>query len=119
MGVLLLGTVLAAILIAHGRLAVQTRKAQARIEACRVLEDLMDVWWSDPSTFPRQGRGTPADAAGWRWQAHRINRPAVQAMGAEVVRVEVFQSRLSQTDAAASVEVMLPIESSQEKNTQE
>ena len=56
----LLGTLLVGILLADARTTRQTRRANERLEACQVADELLRAWWSDWDlwkNFPRGGSG--------------------------------------------------------------
>ncbi len=104
----MLGTLLAAILIARGRLSVQARRAVVRVEACAVLDELMATWWSDREELPRNGSGDVPDRPGWRWRTRIVTSEQAEALGAQVVAVEVFETDSDEgAPPGAMVEILL------------
>ena len=100
----LMGTLLVASLVAHGRLLRQQRLAGQRLDACRTLDVLMVGWWQEPEKFPVDEQGDAGD--GWQWRTRLLTHPAAAAMGARAVRVELRPT--GQEEPAASIEVLLP-----------
>lgn len=110
-GLTLLGTILAAILIARGRVVVQDRLAERRLEACHVLDGLLEQWWAQPDRIPQAGQGeVPGDPA-WRWQTRTVTSADAEALGAAVVQVELHRTGEEAAQPAAQVEILLPAES--------
>lgn len=109
----LLGTVLASILIATGRVDAQGLRARRRIEACRIADGLLEAWWSDRGEFPRNGRGTVAGEAGWTWRTRRVTNEDAGKIDASVVALEVFGPN-DRDDPAVRVEVVLAKETHEE-----
>ncbi len=111
-GTALLGTLLVSILLARGRLSVQTRRAEVRIEACAVLDGLLETWWSDRDRLPRAGEGAVPGRPGWSWRTRTVDREGAEVLRAEVVAVEVFRPApgggASGEPPAASVEILMP-----------
>ena len=106
-GSILLATLLVTVLLAKGNLARQNRQAADRVEACQVLEGLLNQWWSDRSKFPRNGEGEVPGQAAWRWQTHVLDNPQAKPLHAEVVAVALYPADGSADQPAARVEVLL------------
>lgn len=107
-GSLLLGTLLVAILVARGQLAIQSRRAQDRLAACQMLDELMESWWPERDQFPRRSAGDVPGHEGWRWQTRLVASNEASALVAETVAVELFAPGQTDTVPAARVEILLP-----------
>ncbi len=107
-GTAMLGTLLASILIARGRLSIQSRRAIVRVQACAVLDELMATWWSDHEKLPRNGSGDVPEKPGWRWRTRIVPSEQAEALGAQVVAVEVFEADSDEAaPPGATVEILL------------
>ena len=108
-GIVLLSTLMVAVVTAHARLKAQSARAARQLEACRVLDGLMERWWGDPSSLPRSGVGDVPDRRGWQWRTRTLDRFDAETVGGQVVRVEVFSPQ-DRAVSAASIEILLPME---------
>jgi len=108
LGTVLLGTLLVAIIVVKGRLTVQAARAEARVQACEALNDLLEGWWPDRESLPRDQAGEVPDRPRWRWQTRRVPNEEADAVRAEIVAVEVFAPDRRDTVPAARVELLLP-----------
>jgi hypothetical protein len=106
-GSALLATLLVSILVARGQLAVQARRADNRMQACAILDDLLAGFWASRGTFPRSETGDVPNHDGWRWTAGTVPNEGADAMNADVVAVEVFAPGEDGATAAARVEILL------------
>lgn len=107
-GTVLLGTLLVTILVAKGRLAVQAAQAENRVQACEVLDSVLERWWPDRDGLPRDQAGEVPDRPRWRWQTRRVPNGEADGMHAEIVAVEVFAPGQRDRVPAARVEILLP-----------
>ena len=119
-GIALLGSMLAAILVASGRLQTQAARSERRAEACLIAEDLLGQWFDKPEKFPRSAEGDVRDRPGWRWRTYTVTGARTEAarkLRADVIAVEVFSpgspgspglARDPNAAAAARVEIVLP-----------
>jgi type II secretory pathway pseudopilin PulG len=87
----ILGTILAAMLIARGRFVQQDVQARRKIEASRALDALVNGWMNGPaSAIPVQATGSLPDAPGQTWSTRLLRDPSAEEIGARVLRVDVF-----------------------------
>ena len=114
----LLGTLLVPIVTARVQVAGQSRRSAERVEACRILDELMNEWWKDISTMPRNGEGLTKTHKGWRWRTQSQHRQEDQWLSAEVVAVEIFAPGRND-EPAAGIEVLLRPEEAQSEESQE
>jgi len=106
-GTAILGTVLASVIIADARLTAQARKAAAMQEACEVADGLLEGWWSGQAPLPRNDEGTAAAGGRWRWRMRVVPNKQAEALGAEVVALEIFDASRGSNEPAARVELMV------------
>jgi hypothetical protein len=106
-----LGTLLVSILVARTQLERQDRRAQDRLAACAILDDLLAQWRDDPAAAPSggQGAGDVASANGWRWRSSIIPREDAAALNADVMAVAVFAPGQT-AEPAGRIEVLRPRE---------
>ncbi len=90
MGTALLGTLLVSILIGSSRLQSQSARASRRIEACKAADALLEAWWDNEANFPRYGSGSVPGWEEWTWRTGRIQNPAADEWGGEVIAVEIL-----------------------------
>ncbi|MGA2230832.1 MAG: hypothetical protein ABSH22_08025 [Tepidisphaeraceae bacterium] len=100
-GLALMATLMTSLLAVKARVIHQNHLAERQREAAAAADQLLAKWWPNPKTFPRSSQGTAADGFSWRTQI--TPNSAAQAVGAQVVRLEVFDS----SGADVTVEVLL------------
>ena len=105
-GSLLMASLLVAMLLAMSRMNIQSRRAEDRVQACAVLDSLMQQWWRNQRRLPQNQFGQVPGRPGWRWQTRTINNPDLQILYAEVVAVEVFSSQQRDAGPAARLEIL-------------
>ena len=103
-GVALLGGLLATLVVSAGRLRAQTAAADARTDACRMADGLLNSWWADPASLPRDDAGELDD--GWRWRTQTVREVAVGDVEASVVALTIVDPAWPDRPAAR-VEVLL------------
>jgi prepilin-type N-terminal cleavage/methylation domain-containing protein len=119
-GMALLGTFLAAALVAGARLTAQRGDAERRLEALRVADELLEGWWRDVDNFPRHGEGRVSGRVTWHWTTRPVESEAARAIGCDVVALELRQATAAgagSTDGepAVRVELVLPAEEEAEE----
>lgn len=107
-GTAILGTLLVGLLLASSRLAVQTRSAERRMEACRIAEMMLSLWWKEADKIPRDKSADVPGCSGWRWQTRVESNRDAKALGAEVVALEIYSTSQDDEVPAARVEILLP-----------
>ena len=85
-GLTILATLLVAMLAARDRYTRQWFRADQRMEAAAVADELLTTWWQKPHEFPRRSAGS---VEGWRWQTRIVTDAAARGLGVEVVRLRV------------------------------
>lgn len=114
----LLGALLVPIVTARVQVAGQSRRSAERVEACRILDELMNDWWKDISTMPRNGEGPIKTHKGWRWRTQSQPRHDGDWLNADVAAVEVFAPGWHD-EPAVRIEVLLRPEEAQSEESQE
>jgi type II secretory pathway component PulJ len=108
-GSLLLGSLLVSLLLILSHLNIQSRRAEDRIQASAMLDELMEKWWPDRVNLPRNGSGTVPNHADWRWQTQTIASPQARVLHGEIVAIELFAPQRKKEDGpAARLEILLP-----------
>ena len=109
-GTALLGTLLVTILVARAKLTAQGRRAELRIEACRLADELLESWWPDRRKIPRNGTGRIPGPGDWRWRTRVVDNRAAEEMDAEVIALEILApgSEDGRDTPPVRVEILLP-----------
>ena len=107
-GALLLGTLLVSILLARGRMDIQARRAEDRLQAVSILEAVVEAWWS-AREFPPDGAGPILAAPGWHWRKTTIHSAEAEGLHAELVAVEVLANAAPDAPPAARLELLVPV----------
>lgn len=103
----LLGSLLAATLLARGQMARQWLKAHEKHEAVQVADELLEAWWSaGPATVPRHDHGYVEDST-LAWRTEPVEAEALADLEAELIRLEVFDTR-GDSRTLARVEFIVP-----------
>jgi len=93
-GLLVLGTLLAAVTIARGRFLTQWADADRRLLVTRAADNLLAHWLADSShNVPLAGQGSLDGAPGYDWRTIILRDPVSATLGAMTVRLEVFDHR--------------------------
>ena len=108
-GLVVLGTLLAAVTIARGRLLRQWAEADRRLQATRAVDALLSEWLSGPpQAVPINSQGALiGGAANQIWRTHVRRDAAAAELGAIVVRFEVFDASTSRKSMLV-VDFLLP-----------
>ena len=107
-GCVLLGTLLVSLLLAKGRMTVQSARSRRRVEACAILDRQLGQWWGDRADFPRKSAGEVPESGGWRWRTRTLTSAEAEALTGEIVAVEVFAPRQTDTAPLARADLLLP-----------
>lgn len=115
-GLVVLSTLLVGVVIASARLRGATARVGLRTEAVAAADALIAGWWADREKLPRSAEGDLPGRPGWRWLTRRkAVSPAIEGMDAEVVVVEIFGPDGQPDRPDAWVELVLPGQTSDEK----
>jgi hypothetical protein len=90
-GLVVLGTLLAAVAMARGRFLRQWADADRRVVVTQAADRLLAGWFSNTvSTIPFSGKGTLEGIPGYDWQTSIVQDPSSTQLGAVIVRLQVF-----------------------------
>ncbi|MCC7407058.1 MAG: hypothetical protein IT442_03245 [Phycisphaeraceae bacterium] len=139
---MLVATLLAGVLAAKANATRQTAMANRRLEAADAADRLLTQWWrtvgskppsipqiqssdAEPTTpepsadlassFPLESTGR-LEAQALRWRTHSIEKPEVEAIGGQVVRLEIFEDRASDmARPLITLDMVLPVSDDREE----
>ncbi len=122
-GLAILGSLLAATVLARVAYTRQWVKANQKLEAVAAADALLAQWWRAPEGLPVSGAG---DVPGWEkltWRTHELPDDAAASIGGRVVRLEILPlggHQTAETESPwATVDVVLPTAASEnERETQ-
>ena len=113
-GMTLLASLATGVLLAFGAHQKQLRRAEQRIDAVQVADQLVGRWYA--------GKGIPRNTSGrvlfkqepWIWNTRTIDRSAVGSLPVEKLRIEIYREMNRQDRrASAFVELLAPINDSE------
>lgn len=107
---MLLGTLAVAMVLSRGRLVDQHQRAEAKLEAVRLAENLLAQWWADGAGAVPIGESGPLEShAGWSWETDRVLSDDLDAFDAQVVRLRILENAGdAQSVELTSVDLVLP-----------
>src|SRR5262245_61261655 len=88
----ILGGILVGLVLSKSRNERQLAVAKRQSQGVRLLDDLIASWWAADAS----GRAVPIGAYGavshgaWAWETRIVANPAIEKLGAKVVRVEMY-----------------------------
>jgi type II secretory pathway pseudopilin PulG len=96
-GLVVLGTLLAAVTVARGRFLRQWAEADRRVQATRAVDALLSGWLSGSvQAVPVHSQGPlVGGAVNQVWRTRLMRDPVAAELGAVVVRLEVFDTTTS------------------------
>jgi type II secretory pathway pseudopilin PulG len=108
-GLVVLGTLLAAVTVARGRFLRQWAEADRRVQTTRAVDVLLSEWLGgSPQAVPIRSQGPLVGGAPNQiWRTHVKRDPAATALGAIVIRLEVFETA-APAKATMAVDFLLP-----------
>lgn len=107
-GLTLLGTLLAALLVANAQQGRQADRALDRLAAVDALDALLTGWTADAdAALPPAPGGALTDDGRLVWTARRLRRPGAAALGCVVLRIEVQRAASADPRPLAAVELLV------------
>ena len=106
--VMLVGTLLVAVLVAHRRAITQTRLAQRRLDAVEVLEALLIARQGPEAEEYQLARGKAPGSNPFLWRSMLRDEAALIELGASVLRIELYDPAFKEGETLASVELLAP-----------
>ena len=90
-GLVILGTLVAAVAMARGRAMRQYGDAELRLSAAHAADAMLAKWLDGPpQAVPIRGGGALPGASGCQWRTTPLLDPQAEQLGAVVVRFEAF-----------------------------
>lgn len=87
--VVILGTILAAIMVARAKHVRQLAEARDLERVVEVADELIGRWWLSEEGPPVNGRGSASADGQIVWRTYWVSDPGVRTLGGRVLRVEV------------------------------
>jgi type II secretory pathway pseudopilin PulG len=106
--VMLVGTLLVAVLVAHRRAITQTRLAQRRLDAVEVLEELLIARQGPDAEDYQLARGKAPGSNPLHWRSTLREEASLVDLGASVLRIELYDPGFKEGETLASVELLAP-----------
>ncbi len=111
-GLVVLGTLLASMTIARGRMLRQWGEADRKLQSIRAVDALVTTWLSGPSRdVPVNSQGALGGVPNCLWRTRAMRDPAADALGAVIVRVDVIESATMSAKPLVTVDFLLPARS--------
>lgn len=108
-GLVILGTLLAAVTTARSRANQQHAQAERRLAAGRALDALLADWHASPaSTVPLNTSGVLSESPRLAWRTTTRSEPGLKSLGARIARVEVFDPAARSRLPLLSVDLLVP-----------
>jgi hypothetical protein len=107
-GLVVLGTVLSAVVIARGRFVRQWAVAEQRLDAVRAADGLVGSWMSGiGSVVPLRGEGVLE--SGYLWRTEPVVDENARKLDAVVVRLELYR-REAGAKPVLAMELLAPLQ---------
>lgn len=91
-GLALLAALFGGTVAVKSRCARQARITAERRDAIRAADELLSAWWIDTDTLPRAGGGDVPGHPRLIWKTRPVGNTAAEALGGQVIRLEVTDS---------------------------
>ena len=106
--VMLVGTLLVAVLVAHRRAITQTRLAQRRLDAVEVLDQLLIARQGPDAEDYQLARGKAPGPNPFLWRSMLRDEASLVELSASVLRIELYDPAFKEGETLASVELLAP-----------
>ncbi|MBI1368402.1 MAG: prepilin-type N-terminal cleavage/methylation domain-containing protein [Planctomycetes bacterium] len=108
-GLAILGTVMAGAMIAKARCTRQLAQADRRLAAAAAADRMLEYWFADDKTLPRESSGNVPGESDMTWRTHTQRDESNRILKLAITRLEVFDGRAIRPDEAIlSVELLVP-----------
>ncbi|CAN0317727.1 unnamed protein product, partial [Ectocarpus fasciculatus] len=98
----LLGSLAVAMVLSRARLVEQHQRAEQKLQAVEVANDLQAGWWAeDPNAIPIETSGDIEDNPGWVWETEARKHRELESFAAQVVEVRI----VDRSQSAVGVEL--------------
>jgi hypothetical protein len=86
------------VLLAFSRHAAQIQKSRERKAALEAADAMLYEWFSDLNQVPRKGKGKVPNSSRFDWSAQVVETHHREALGIDVVRIEIRARGKTQKD---------------------
>ena len=108
-GLVILGTLLAAVTAGRSRANHQHAQAEQRLAASRALDALLADWHASPaSAVPLNASGVLSQSPGLAWRTTSRSDPSAKSVHALITKVEVFDSGSRSRVPLLSIDLLVP-----------
>lgn len=104
-GTALVGTVLVSIIMASANFNTQTARADQRIMACRLADELLESWWAQDKTVPENSSGLIEKDDSWTWATKLVKDPKLKKLNCNRIALEIQRS--DSNEAACRIELLV------------
>lgn len=109
LGLVLLGSLLAAVSLAKAGFKVQLATAQRQLRAVAAADQWLATQWQASQAIPDQGEGLLPGEDGFAWRIGLSDNPDIEELQARAVLLEVIDKRLNAQDSVIlALELVLP-----------
>ena len=109
----ILGTILVGVVLAKARYTKQSALAERLLQASQAADELIAGWWGSPDGVPVGRQGALEGGHHLRWETRVVPNPAIESLGARVVRVQILDnssgSAVMGNEASVTVDLVLPV----------
>ena len=116
-GTAIMGTMLASMVLASGKMQAQSGRSARRLEACRVADKLLTDWWAKPSELPHNGGGDVPNSNGLKWRTKRVPNEIAKEFNAELIALELYITDGGRQEVLTRVELILPEQKDEEEQS--
>ncbi|MCC6680516.1 MAG: prepilin-type N-terminal cleavage/methylation domain-containing protein [Phycisphaeraceae bacterium] len=95
----ILGSLLSAVVVARGRFIHQSALARQRLEAVTLTDQLLEGWWQDLDTLPRDGSGVIGD---YRWQTQTEQRDDLDKLNVNLLTLTLWRTPTSTVESTTT-----------------
>ena len=106
----ILGVILVGIVMAKSRHTRQLATAQRQLLAAHLADELIARWWADSANVPINQAGVFAADRDLQWRTALVRNEPIDALGAQVVRVEVFDANPAANGSARSKQQLFVVD---------
>jgi len=108
-GLAILGTILAAVVLAKAKHTRQLARADRQLEAVTATDQMLSAWWLTPDTIPRSGSGRLPGLPNLSWKTRVTENIPLGNTTADVVRLEVRDERSTDSQPTLiTLDLILP-----------
>ena len=107
LGIAILGTLMASVMVAGGKLNSQARLSEKRLIACRLADELLEGFWAN-GELDHNGSGDIEGQPGFCWRTTSRTERLTNGFDVELVRLDIPNENFPD-EPAVSVEVIVQV----------